>query len=283
MKQVITIIILGLSTQLFGQVIANFETWDTTYQHLYEGQMLSEFNVENPKHGRINKWVPQSDFAVCQTSDSYSGDYALILHNWYNYAIGEIRLKEATLDRPKFFQGYFKYITTSFDGLSQATINVCLTTGKGASMDTIGRGSINFDSTLVYTPFQIPIEYSSELFPDTFRVEIVNAKNYCGFTSVCNLLYLDDLLFSDVSLGVADFAINQFQIHPNPSSGIYHLSGDFNAQSTQVSVHSLSGKLLHSEKLNTNNTIDLSHLPQGIYFLELDVEGELVRKKIVKE
>ena len=77
--------------------------------------------------------------------------------------------------------------------------------------------------------------------------------------------------------------LENISISPNPSTGIYHLSGDFYSQNTQVSIHNLSGKLLHSEKLNTNNTIDLSHLPQGVYFVELDVDGEKVRKKIVKE
>lgn len=77
---------------------------------------------------------------------------------------------------------------------------------------------------------------------------------------------------------------NLIKVFPNPSTGVYQFLGEFTSKPNGiVLVYNPSGKQVFSEKLSANKTINISHLPNGIYFLELDVEGELVRKKIVKE
>lgn len=79
-----------------------------------------------------------------------------------------------------------------------------------------------------------------------------------------------------------ELASEKISIHPNPSAGKFQLSGSSNIHSDVV-IFDANGKQVHKEKLNTSKTINISHLPKGIYFLELDVDGELLRKKIVKQ
>lgn len=72
-------------------------------------------------------------------------------------------------------------------------------------------------------------------------------------------------------------------VYPNPSSTFITLTANNLQAETPITFFEVTGKQVFSETLSANKTINISHLPNGIYFLELDIEGELVRKKMVKE
>lgn len=76
---------------------------------------------------------------------------------------------------------------------------------------------------------------------------------------------------------------SSIRVYPNPTSTYISLSAENLKPGTPATFYELTGKKVFTEKLNTNKAIDISHLPKGIYFLELEVKGELVRKKIVME
>lgn len=125
MKKIILASFL-LSVKLtFGQIKnGDFEEWDTTYTAAYSSDLNSIFGVPDPYGGLVTPWVSGSEFGISQTTDSYSGNYALILHNWYNYAKEWITYRDSISYKPQYLQGYFKYITGGVDGLSQGTANI---------------------------------------------------------------------------------------------------------------------------------------------------------------
>ena len=83
-------------------------------------------------------------------------------------------------------------------------------------------------------------------------------------------------------LSVQDASLNEgLSIFPNPSSDLINIISA-NKNLTQISIVDISGKLLFSvSSLDAERqTIDISTLAQGIYFVQINAE---VTKKVVKK
>lgn len=85
------------------------------------------------------------------------------------------------------------------------------------------------------------------------------------------------------SLGVDDIVNNSFAVYPNPSNGIINVTSNIEAKGIQV--YSMTGKLLHSQVLNnTQSTINISSLAQGIYIAHINLEDGTTQKvKLIKQ
>ena len=94
-----------------------------------------------------------------------------------------------------------------------------------------------------------------------------NHKMFFSTKPTLNLNEVDELVF----------------IYPNPSKGVITFninSNEFNI--TDVIIFDISGKMILNKK-NKSNRVDLSHLPNGVYFLQLTTSNNiLLTKKIIK-
>ena len=72
-------------------------------------------------------------------------------------------------------------------------------------------------------------------------------------------------------------------IYPNPSNGTWELRVDNNLIGSTVEVFDVTGKLvLKSIIVKTHSVIDLSGAASGVYELRVNVQGNMVLKKLVK-
>jgi len=82
----------------------------------------------------------------------------------------------------------------------------------------------------------------------------------------------------------AEMSIKDFAIYPNPTQNYLYIQFDNNTQK-EIEIYSLNGHKIKS--LYTNefiNTIDVSDLSQGMYFIKiLDKDASYMMKKIVKK
>jgi hypothetical protein len=83
--------------------------------------------------------------------------------------------------------------------------------------------------------------------------------------------------------GICNIQADSFQIFPNPTNGeLTVMSSEYRVQSIEIfnvigqSVYSSTYPLVHSSTLN------ISHLPTGIYFVRIQAEEGIVTKKVVK-
>lgn len=74
---------------------------------------------------------------------------------------------------------------------------------------------------------------------------------------------------------------SKFTTYPNPSGGQFIIEME-QFETTLVTIYGLSGKKVHSSQTDFKSTsLNLSHLPKGIYILELETPTQLVQEKII--
>ncbi|MEP7195432.1 MAG: T9SS type A sorting domain-containing protein [Saprospiraceae bacterium] len=281
-------IFLMLSTQLaFGQIKnGGFEIWDTTYKNSYSTDLTNLFGVANPSGGVVRYWTSSTSAGISRTTDSYSGNYSLILHNWYGYAYASINYHDSINFRPQFLQGFFKYITGGANGLANRTAYITLTRFNGISNDTLAYDAFLFDSTTNFKAFQFKLNYLSSLTPDSIDILIINAFPPCASNSICNLLYLDNLVLSNSPLSIKNIIEDEdlVSLFPNPTSNELN----FKINSTKLfhlTLYDSKGEKIMDKILsNSSNRIDLSTYSSGIYYYKLISDRQQIKcGKIIRQ
>jgi hypothetical protein len=114
--------------------------------------------------------------------------------------------------------------------------------------------------------------------------------NNSNFTNAVELFYTSDLVIVDSvdftlfipSVGVKEVDFSQFiQIYPNPAADkiTVQLPEQFN-NSVQITLSDICGRVLKS--VANQNEISVSELAAGMYFVKIESEGKIIRKKFVK-
>ncbi|MEX0995534.1 MAG: T9SS type A sorting domain-containing protein [Flavobacteriaceae bacterium] len=86
---------------------------------------------------------------------------------------------------------------------------------------------------------------------------------------VCEVLSINDNLLSLVS------------VYPNPTSDILNIKVPSSVEIISVSLYSMLGKNMGTSV--TNNTLDISNLTKGVYFLNLETNQGSLTQKVVKK
>ena len=73
---------------------------------------------------------------------------------------------------------------------------------------------------------------------------------------------------------------NQIIVYPNPSRGIFNISGEF----TDANAYDIQGKLLQTtfrKKSISQSSINLTNYPNGIYYLRFQSKKGVITKKVI--
>ena len=187
----------------FGQAITNgsFENWDTTSVTPTSTQIDTVYNIENAIWGLANSWesgTPQG-FGYARTTDSYDGDYALILHNWYGLANESASYNQSINYNPVYFTGFYKYRGESYSDtiINGPIIEILLYTNN---QQNVSLTTVRLDTISEYTKFEIELNYQNSLIADSVYIKFLNSDRHCtGTDALCNFLYLDNLQFSNTT------------------------------------------------------------------------------------
>lgn len=96
-----------------------------------------------------------------------------------------------------------------------------------------------------------------------------NIDNGASFSLDCNYMGVNDI----------ELAQSIF-LYPNPTNTVLSINSDKNIES--IVIVDVMGKTVKT-MLPINNSIDVSNLPKGIYFLQAHTDQDLVSKKFIKE
>ena len=85
----------------------------------------------------------------------------------------------------------------------------------------------------------------------------------------------------DITLGTDTFNKGNIQIYPNPvTNGQITIRHQMGSQ-VQMNVYSISGKRLMSQEIRQDETINVSNLNTGVYFLNLVNDSQKITQKMI--
>lgn len=112
--------------------------------------------------------------------------------------------------------------------------------------------------------------YQEERTIVCFQKDSINLFESCSYPNYITSSY-------------ANFKIYNFEIYPNPTFGQVSIRFDELKKAPFVKIRNQLGQIVIDKQYNNTNQIDLDlDVPNGVYFLQIESEGEIVTKKIIK-
>jgi uncharacterized delta-60 repeat protein len=109
------------------------------------------------------------------------------------------------------------------------------------------------------------------------KIVVVGHGNNAGYNNFMVVRY-----HPDNSNSVENLTESAFSFYPNPTSGILNIQHQENAFSIQITNN--IGQQVYTENCTTlKSSIDIHHLPAGIYFLTLQSDSQSLTSRFVKE
>jgi len=128
----------------------------------------------------------------------------------------------------------------------------------------------------------VPIGINSNVF------QYVN-QNYCilnvpmaSVSAYQNAEVWKEFNIVGINVGIETIEATTVNIYPNPTTGKFKIeNGELSIE--KVVIYDISGKIQKIENWKTENGIDISQLPAGVYFVKIFTELGEVTKKVLKE
>lgn len=105
---------------------------------------------------------------------------------------------------------------------------------------------------------------------------------FSGNPSGSGTVYIDNVYFSNVALGIANFEKSKLKIYPNPASDILNIEA--NANIDNISVFNLLGQeVMCKFPKKQIETMDISKFESGVYIVKTNIEGVTSVSRIIKK
>lgn len=126
--------------------------------------------------------------------------------------------------------------------------------------------------------YEIIVEDSSELGRSVFKLEDEKGVELFKTGSNYGAMIKGDFR-TNALLNVSDIELESISLYPNPTNGIVNIT---NAEGFNVDVYDILGKVILSKNnINNQETIDLTNLAAGVYYVKLQNEKASTVKKVV--
>ena len=94
--------------------------------------------------------------------------------------------------------------------------------------------------------------------------------------------YFDDVKFGDIVNSIDLTSLSKFNVYPNPTSDFWNIELN-ETEVASLKIIDLQGKVVFNNYANQNSqVIDASSFPNGVYFLKITSNSEIVTKRIIK-
>ena len=106
-----------------------------------------------------------------------------------------------------------------------------------------------------------------------------SSPNADGLFSINGLSVISSLTMN--TSGYSTQVLNNLSIYPNPSKGIFNITGNSLNQDIEVVVYNAHGQIVYQDKLIKSHKVDLSLQPHGIYFIKFSSSAAIKIEKVV--
>lgn len=151
--------------------------------------------------------------------------------------------------------------------------------------DGLAQGGDDSAHELSFTPalrgwnsYTIPLSNFTGLTARAHIGQLVFSGNPAGSGEV----FIDNVYFSNTTLGTANFAASSVKLSPNPAK--YQITIDAGATIEVIEIYNLLGQQVLIIKPSVSNLlVDISRLAKGIYTVKMVVDKNTVVRRIIKE
>jgi hypothetical protein len=117
--------------------------------------------------------------------------------------------------------------------------------------------------------------------PGVYTIQVTHKGSLTGGSQVFSLIANAT---NGLSLNTRDFEKdNSIFIYPNPASSILNFIVKNDILISTITINDISGKEIYKSGNAINNSIDVSNLSSGVYFVTFKSDTSLVTKKFIKE
>lgn len=274
-------------TGAVGAPNTDFETWNSV-------ESLEPVDWWTPNFALIN----QSP-CVTQSTDAHTGQYALSIKNVLtangdtvgfasNGYLGNDLFNGGMpiTQNPTMVTGYYKYTPVGND---TALVGIFI-----SKFDATFGTSVRLDSSLIklpaaanYTYFELPLFYNGWPIADSLNITFASG-NFNGYSSLLvpgSVLLVDDIevFYNPVSVQNFTFESNQL-VYPNPAQNVLYIKLN-NVYKNQVfKLFDAKGTLVFEGNCyyqdGTQVAIDISQVPQGLYFYQINNGNSIQKGKL---
>ncbi|HBS87200.1 MAG: hypothetical protein A2W91_03195 [Bacteroidetes bacterium GWF2_38_335] len=241
-----------------------------------------------------------SSFVVSKSTDAYEGTFSVKLESKtvimfvvpgvivngdfsYNISAGtaDVSGGDPYTQRPEKLTGWYKYTPASGD--SCTIVAGLMKRIDGITRDTVGSAVFSAKTAVsTWTYFEVPFDYNSLDNPDSILI----AATSTDYTNAMagSTLYLDKLQLAGGTVGVQDvFEMLDASVYPNPAANDLYIDLK-SGQDARVKIINVIGKEVIKKEIEIGirTKIDISKLPQGVYFIEVESSTEKFTQKIIK-
>ncbi len=239
----------------------------------------------NYEYGSLNRdFVSGLGYTFALTATKHTGSYGLYLTvpagtvTPVNEAMVVLPCLDVTSGDTYRISFWKKTTTAAANGMTGVFTGTAQT---AAAMTTILKAySANTPTTATAPWTKDSVDYVAAVTGTKYFA--IGGKGTTTATSGINVR-LDDIKIAKVgsSVGVKTIAANDaITIFPNPTSGVLNINAV--EANSSVEVFNVIGEKVYSNILTKgNNTIDLSGLANGAYFVKLNSNNQIITKKVV--
>jgi len=290
-KLVVFVVLCAVYGLIHAQISESFEDWGGVGPAIYNEEVIMH-GITNIQSAVPQKWISEHIAGVSRTNDAYAGDYAVIIHNWYNYGMENISYVAAnpftTNQSNGVISGYYKYVSPhENDGVLPAGLGRVVL--YNTMDDIVATTEFELAATDTYQHFSVALNNIQGLDADSILISFHNTNGFytCntidGYTfNTCNFLYLDEVAVTYTSpVGLNNTTNRTIKLFPNPSSEYVDI--EYADMMFTAEVYNEQGDLLFSS--TNEKRLFMGHLPAAVYFVKiLDENRQLVNtRKIVKQ
>lgn len=146
-------------------------------------------------------------------------------------------------------------------------------------------GGDDSEHELTFNPIQenwvnldIPLSSFVNLASNYHIAQLIFSGNPVG----SGVVYVDNVLFHNMVVGIESSPLNEIQLFPNPAN--HELSISAIDQLKTVGIYGMTGECVLFQTDMSQSTLNVSHLDKGVYICLMEtLNGEFQQKKFIKE
>ncbi len=227
--------------------------------------------IDNPDMSGVNTSCTVAKFTALQTGNPWAG-----CESMHGSDLGAFMLDSSTSTinimvwKPVISNVGIKLVTPTNAALVEILI-------PNTVVDQWELITFDFSGYIGQGPYANEMVDQVVIFPD-FDVNGRTQDNICYFDNIWGV----DSVTLACNLSVPETEAMSFEFYPNPAGDVITVESELSIE--EVVIYDLTGAVVMTEQAsNSSVSVNVAELVSGVYFVEAKIEGQVIRKRLVKE